>query len=126
MTETYVIGSNAETKELELSEIKPGADWTWEFYLKDVGGSPIMTATFEMIGRDRVNGAELFEISSDNLRSISDSNGKYTQRLPASVTSLLSVRWVVWDCILTYSAEKYAPFQGVALPVRVMDAVTRV
>jgi hypothetical protein len=114
--------------ELELPDLKPGADWEWTFYVEDDNEAPIVTTgyTFQMMGRDKINGELIFEISTANGKSVMTAAlGKFYQKLPASETALIDVKSIVWDCILTDAGGgKTAPFQGIQQPIKVLDKVT--
>lgn len=114
--------------ELELPPIKPGADWEWTFYIEDDNGNPVNTTgyMFSMVGKARVNGAQVFVISTANGKCVmSASVGKFACKLPASETALLNERSIVWDCLLRDGAGGVTPlFQGVNIPIEVLNAVT--
>jgi len=114
--------------ELELPAIKPGADWEWTFYVQDDNEDPVDTTgwSFQMMGRDRVNGEKVFEISTENGKcTMTAAQGKFACKLTAAETALIDVKKVVWDCLLTDDDSGVTPiFQGIEQPIVVLDRIT--
>ena len=115
--------------ELELPAIKPGADWSWTFYVQDDNDAAINTTgyNFQMIGRDKVGGKTVFEISTTNGKStMTAASGKFVQKLTATETAAIDVKQIVWDCLLTDNLGGVTPiFQGIQLPIKVLDRITQ-